>query len=84
MVDDYNYYMSSAWQSKGIIRILKNILVVETLAIVKMTEVCFFYRNFLLEFLQSENNIENIRLACKTDISFLYNAIDSMTQWDFI
>ena len=52
----------------------------ETLAMVDLTEACFYYRKLILDLLQLEDYPTNIKITCKTDNSCLYDAVHSTTQ----
>ena len=72
--------MPIAWQSKRVRRVVKSTLAAEILAMVDMVEACIFHRKLLLEILQVKDNIDNIRIFCKTDNSCLYDSAHSSTQ----
>ena len=72
-------YMTIAWQSKHIKRVIKSTLAAETLAMIYLAEACIFYRKFLLEILQLKDNSDNIKIFIKTDNSCLYDSIHSST-----
>lgn len=80
LVGNNNKYMTIAWQSKLIRRVVKSTLAAETLAMVDMSEACLFYRKLLLELLQLKDETENIKIICKTDNSCLYDSVHSSTQ----
>ena len=80
LVGNNNQYMPIAWQSKRIKRIVKSTLGAETLAMVDLTEACFYYRKLILDLLQLEDHPANIKITCKTDNSCLYDAVHSTTQ----
>ena len=69
LVGNNNQYMPIAWQSKHIKRIVKSTLGAETLAMVDLTEACFYYRKLILDLLQLEDHPMNIKITCKTDNS---------------
>ena len=80
LVGNNNQYMPIAWQSQRIKRIVKSTLGAETLAMVDLTEACFYYRKLILDLLQLEDHPTNIKITCKTDNSCLYDAMHSTTQ----
>ena len=80
LVGNNNQYMPIAWQSKRIKRIVKSTLGAETLAMVDLTEACFYYRKLILDLLLLEDHPMNIKIRCKTDNSCLYDAVHSTTQ----
>ena len=80
LVDNNNQYMPIAWQSKSIKRIVKSTLSAETLAMVDLTEACFYYRKLILDLLQLEDYPTNIKITCKTDNSCLDDTVHSTTQ----
>ena len=80
LVGSNDKYMPIVWQSKRVRRVVKSTLAAETLAMVDMAEACIFYRKLLLEILQVKDNIDNIKIFCKTDNSCLYDSAHSSTQ----
>ena len=75
--------MPIIWQSKCVRRVIKSTQAAETLTMVDLTEVCIFYRKFLLEILQLKDNSDNIKIFCKTDNSCLFDSVHFSTQiWD--
>ena len=80
LVGSNDKYMPTAWQSKHVRRVVKSTLAVETLAMVDMAEACIFYRKLLLEILQVKDNIDKIKIFCKTDNFCLYDFAHSSTQ----
>ena len=73
LVGNNNQYMP-------IKRIVKSTLGAETLAMVDLTEACFYYRKLILDLLQLEDHPTNIKITCKTDNSCLYDAVHSTIQ----
>ena len=80
LVGNNNQYMPIAWQSKRIKRTVKSTLGAETLAMVDLTEACFYYRKLILDLLQLKDHPMNIKITCKTDNSCLYDAVHSTAQ----
>ena len=80
LVGSNDKYMPIAWQSKCVRRVVKSTLAAEILAMVDMAKACIFYRKLLLEILQVKDNIDNIKIFCKTDNSCVYDSAHSSTQ----
>ena len=80
LVGSNSKYIPIARQSNHIRRVVKRTLVDETLAMVNILEICWFYQQLWVEQLQLKDETENIKIRCKTDNTLLYDSVYSSIQ----
>ena len=75
-----NAHIPLSWQSRKIRRLAKSTQAAETLAMVDALEASIYYRKFILELLNLEDNKDNVQITCKTDNNAVFSSVNSSTQ----